>query len=213
MDVYAALLPVPTAMVMHGGTQLVSNVARALLLWRAVYVRGFAHYVVGALVAFGAMLGLSYVPDPLLVFLGLGAAPFLAALVPARWVDFQRPGAAVTCGFVVAAVQLLAGAAGPLLDVAFLDTRLSREQVVATKATTQVFSHLLKLAYFVPAMSSHTITPALAGCVLFATILGTRLGTLLLRRMSDQAFRRYSRRIVYAIGGVYLCKAGLLLWS
>jgi hypothetical protein len=28
--------------------------------------------------------------------------------------------------------------------------------------------------------------------------------------MTDEAFKRYSRAIVYAIGGVYLCKAGAL---
>lgn len=210
MGVYAALLPVPTAMVMHGGTQLVANLSRALLLRRSVYWRGFALYVVGALAAFAALWRLRYVPGPLVVFLGLGATPFIAALLPARAVDFQRPHAAVLCGCAVAAVQLLVGAAGPLLDVTFLDTRLNRQQVVATKAVTQVFSHLLKLVYFVPAVSDHSITPGLALAVLCATLCGTRLGTWLLQRLSDATFRRYSRRIVYAIGGIYLCKAGLI---
>jgi uncharacterized membrane protein YfcA len=209
MGVYATLLPVPTAMVMHGGTQLVANLSRALLLRRNVYWRGFALYVVGALAAFAALVRLHYVPDPLVVFLGLGATPFVAALLPARVLDFQQPRAAIGCGCAVAAVQLLAGAAGPLLDVAFLDTRLSRQEVVATKAVTQVFSHSLKLVYFVPALSGHSITPGLVLAVLAATLCGTRLGTWLLQRMSDELFRRYSRRIVYATGGIYLCKAGL----
>jgi uncharacterized protein len=212
MGVYAALLPIPTAMVMHGGTQLVSNAARALLLRRDVYWRGFWFYAIGSAAAFALMTSLAYVPDPLLVFLLLGVTPFAAQLVPPAWIDFQRPRAAVVCGFNVAAVQLLAGAAGPLLDVAFLDTKLSRTQVVATKAVTQVFSHVLKLLYFVPALERGTITPELALGVLLATLLGTRLGTYVLQRMSDDSFRRYSRGIVYAIGGAYLCKAGLMLW-
>lgn len=210
MGVYTALLPVPTAMVMHGGTQLVSNVARAVLLRRNVYWRGFGLYVVGALGAFALFLQVRYVPDPLVVFLGLGLTPFVAALLPTHLLDFQRPGAAVWTGFAVASGQLVAGAAGPLLDVAFLETRLTRQQVVATKAVTQVFSHLLKLAYFVPALKAGTITPALALCVLVATLLGTRLGTYVLERMSDDKFRRYSRRIIYAIGAGYLVKAGML---
>ncbi len=211
MGVYAALLPVPTAMVMHGGTQLVSNLARAGLLWRNVYWAGFARYVVGALAALLLFTRFHYVPEPLVVFVGLGVTPFLAALLPPRALDFERPSAALLVGFQVAAVQLLAGAAGPLLDVAFLDTRLTRQQVVATKAVTQVFSHTLKLVYFVPAMRAESVTPALALCVVCATLAGTRLGTYLLERMSDAAFRRYSRGLVYAIGGVYLCKAGLTL--
>src|SRR5207244_753334 len=133
-----------------------------------------------------------YVPDPLVVFLGLGLTPFVALLVPPRWLDFQRPGAAFVCGIQVAAVQLLAGAAGPLLDVSFLDTKLTRQEVVATKAVSQVFSHALKIVYFVPAMTSGAVSPALAAAVLVATLAGTRLGTYALERLSDELFRRYS---------------------
>jgi uncharacterized membrane protein YfcA len=213
MGVYAALLPVPTAMVMHGGTQLVANGSRALILRREVYWRGFRFYVAGALVAFGALFSLHYVPDPLVVFLGLGLAPFLAPLVPERLMNFERPTAALLCGFNVAAVQLLAGAAGPLLDVAFVRTTLTRHQVVATKAVTQVFSHMLKLAYFIPALEGGHITPALVALVLLATLVGTRLGTLVLARMSDDSFRRYTRWLISSIGVVYLCKAALLMLS
>ena len=213
MGVYTALLPVPTAMVMHGGTQLVANGLRALILRRDVYWRGFRWYVVGALCAFALLFSVHYVPDPLVVFLGLGLAPFVAPLLPARFMDFERRGAALLAGFNVASVQLVAGAAGPLLDVAFVRTTLTRHQVVATKAVTQVFSHLLKLVYFVPALEGELITPELALALLLATLLGTRLGTLVLARMSDSAFRRYTRALVYGIGVVYLCKAGALWWS
>jgi uncharacterized membrane protein YfcA len=127
--------------------------------------------------------------------------------------DFERRGAALLAGFNVASVQLVAGAAGPLLDVAFVRTKLTRHQVVATKAVTQVFSHSLKLIYFVPALEGALITTELVLALLLATLLGTLLGTLLLARMSDSAFRRSTRVIVYGIGVVYLCKAGALWWS
>ena len=82
-----------------------------------------------------------------MAYLGLGLAPFVAALLPARAIDFERLRGAFVCGLQVAAVQLLAGAAGPLLDIAFVDSRLSRTEVVATKAITQVCSHALELVY------------------------------------------------------------------
>lgn len=213
MGVYTALVPVPTAMVMHGGTQMVANGSRALILRHDVYWRGFGLYVIGALSALALVATVRYVPSPLVVFLGLGLAPFVAPLLPTAMMDFQRPSAAILTGFNVAAVQLLAGAAGPMLDVAFLRTALTRKQVVATKAVTQVFSHLLKLAYFVSAVEGDHITPLLALAVLAATLLGTRLGTYVLHRMSDESFRRYTRIIVYTIGVVYLCKAAALLFA
>jgi len=211
MGVFAALLPIPAAMVMHGGTQLVSNVSRAFILRAHVYWKGFGLYVVGSLVAYVAMSSVRYTPDPLVVFLGLGLTPFVAALVPSRWVDFQRTVPAVVTGFQVAAMQLIAGAAGPLLDIAFVDTKLDRNEIVATKAVTQVFSHALKLAYFLPAVSVAEFSPQLIAAILVATVAGTRLGTWLLERMSDVAFKRYTRVIVYGIGGMYLCRAGFLI--
>ncbi|MET0386558.1 MAG: sulfite exporter TauE/SafE family protein [Polyangiales bacterium] len=211
MGVFTLLLPVPTAMVLHGSTQLMSNASRAYILRAHVDWRSFAYYVAGSLLAFVVMLGIRYQPPPLMVFLGLGGTPFLAALLPRRWIDFERPPAAVLTGFLVAAMQLLAGAAGPLLDVAFVDTRLQRNQVVATKAVTQVFSHTLKLAYFLPALEVEALSPQLLAAMAVATIAGTRLGTWLLARMSEATFRRYTRAIVYAVGGMYLWKAGLLL--
>ena len=210
MGVYVALLPVPTAMVMHGGTQLISNVSCAWLLRGHVYWRGFVYYVAGSSVAFALMLGLHYTPDPLVVFLGLGLTPFIARLLPAEWLDFQRPRAALVTGFQVAAVQLMAGAAGPLLDIAFVDTQLDRNQVVATKAVTQVFSHSLKLLYFGAAVQLGELSAPLVAAIVLATLAGTRLGTAVLARLSDVAFKRYSRAIVLAIGAMYLFKAASL---
>lgn len=212
MGVYATLLPVPAAMVMHGSTQLLSNVSRALLLRRSVFWSGVGLYIAGALAAFAALYSVHWVPSPFLVFLGLGLTPFLAALLPKRLLDFERPRAAVATGVLVAALQLTAGAAGPVLDIAFVDSSLDREQVVATKAVTQCFSHSLKLIYFLPALSSGSIQPELLVCVFIATLLGTKLGTVVLKRMTDASFRRYSRAIIYAVGVMYLGKATLLLW-
>lgn len=200
-------------MVMHGATQLISNVSRAYILRAHVYWRGFLYYVGGSLVAYGVMQAVSFTPDPLIVFAGLGLTPFVAALLPSAWLDFERPRAAAMTGFQVVTMQLIAGAAGPLLDVAFVDTRLNRNQVVATKAATQVFSHCLKLAYFLPAVDGGEFSPQLIAAMLIATIAGTRLGTWVLERMSEANFKRYSRGIVYAIGGAYLCKAGFVLFT
>lgn len=211
MGVFTALLPVPAAMVLHGATQLVANVSRAYLLRAHIYWRGFACYIAGASLAFLLMRTVHSTPSSLVVFSGLGLTPFLAALLPSAWLDFQRPISAALTGFQVGAVQLIAGAAGPLLDIAFVDTRLDRNQVVATKAATQVFANSLKLAYFLEAIQSQTFSLQLVAALLVATLAGTRLGTWLLARMSDAAFKRYSRRIIYAIGLAYLCKAGWLL--
>jgi uncharacterized membrane protein YfcA len=211
MGVYAALLPVAAAMVLHGATQLLANGMRAAILWRDIYWRGLRFYLVGSLAAFVLLFQLRYVPHQGVVFLGLGLAPFVAALLPARLLDFERPGAAVLCGAQVVAVQLLAGAAGPLLDVAFVETRLSRTQVVATKAITQVFSHTLKLVYFIPLMTKGAPELETVLAILIATLIGTVMGTRILARLTDHTFRVWSRYIIYGIGAFYLYKACFVL--
>lgn len=116
----------------------------------------------------------------------------------------------ISSGFQVAALQLMTGAVGPLLDIAFVDTQLDRSQVVATKAVTQVASHSLKLVYFGAAVQSSELSWQLLAAVGIATLAGTRLGTAVLERLSDATFKRYSRMIVLGIGAMYLYKAASL---
>ena len=96
---------------------------------------------------------------------------------------------------------------GPLLDVAFVRTKLNRNQVVATKAATQVFSHILKLVYFATFLTGSELTVTLLLAILVATLAGTWAGTRILARMSERSFFTWSRYIVYAIGVMYLYKA------
>jgi uncharacterized membrane protein YfcA len=205
--VYALLLPVALAQVLHGATQLTANGARAAILWRSIHFRSVGHYLAGALPAFALLTGVQLVPDRLLVFLGLGLVPFVARLVPARLLDFERPLSAALCGASVMTTNLLAGAAGPLLDVAFVDTQLTKTEVVATKAFTQVLSHSLKLVFFAPLLGGAVLSPWLLAALTIATLLGTYAGTVLLNRLSEQGFRNASRRLVLAIGALYLVRA------
>jgi uncharacterized protein len=51
-------------------------------------------------------------------------------------------------GLFVATLSLAAGIAGPILDLFFVCSKMTRHAVVATKAMTQSLSHLLKILYF-----------------------------------------------------------------
>jgi uncharacterized membrane protein YfcA len=96
-------------------------------------------------------------------------------------------------------------------------TALTRHQIVATKAATQVFSHLMKIAvYGAPliATGGKGVPPwwvfALAVPL---SMLGTAAGGVLLNRLSDVDFKRYLRLILTAIGAVYLMQAARLYLS
>jgi hypothetical protein len=57
MAVFTTLLPVPTAMVMHGSTRLISNVARADILGSHIFVKGLLLYLAGSICAAGQQRG------------------------------------------------------------------------------------------------------------------------------------------------------------
>ena len=126
----------------------------------------------------------------------------------------MRPVQAFICGLGVTGVNLTAGVAGPILDVFFVRTTLTRHEIVATKAATQVFSHLTKIiVYGAPLLALHGA--GLPPLWVFAlaiplSMLGTAAGGLLLNRLSDVDFKRYLRLILTVIGAVYLVQAARL---
>ena len=213
MGVYAACLPVTQAMVLHGWTQAVANGLRAALLRREIQGSVLGGYLIGAAMAWLLLRWLHWVPSPAAVFCGIGAMPFLGRWLSGRvrLPDIGRSlPAAVLAGLLVNTVQGMAGVAGPLLDLFFVETTLGRKAVVATKAATQVISHLLKLAWFLE-VSPVRPEPWLLVATAAAAILGTVMGAQVLERLTDGRFRQLSRWLVLGIGGYYLLK-GTRLW-
>jgi len=155
-----------------------------------------------------------------MVFILLGLTAFLV-WIPKSWVDIDagRPLQAELCGFLVQTLNTLAGVAGPLLDLFFVKTELSRQTVVATKAATQVMAHGVKIAFWGFPLATLLGTPegaeafpplwALAA-IIPLSLLGTWLGGLVLERMTDANFRTWTKWIVTATGAVYLIQGAVL---
>jgi hypothetical protein len=158
----------------------------------------------------------AWVPSRPAVFLALGLVGLSVWLPAKRFrLDAQKPIHAFASGLLVTATNLLAGVAGPLLDIFFVRTELTRHQIVATKAFTQVFAHLAKvLVYGLPLLfaSMASEVPWLAIAIAIPlTMAGTRVGKAVLDRMSDMHFLAWTRWIVSAIGAVYLVRGLMVL--
>lgn len=213
MGVLAAVVPISTAMITHGAIQMVSNGWRAFLLRGDIAWGVFARYAAGSGLAVAALFALAWRPDRATLFLLLGLTPMLVWL-PRRWLDLdiERPGQAEAAGLVVQALNTTAGVAGPLLDVFFVRTEMTRQQIVATKATTQVLAHLVKIAFWsapiILAADRADLPPAwlIAGAIPLS-MAGTWAGGRVLAAMSDVDFKRWMKRIVTLIGAIYLARA------
>lgn len=217
MAIMLAVVPVSTAMVLHGVAQLTANTWRAWL-WR-VYVDWSVvwRYLIGLALAVTVLGMVAFVPERGMVLIALGILPFLALALPARVVpQVDKPYGAQLCGVFNGTVNLLAGVSGPLLDVFFVRSSMDRRAVVATKAACQSFAHAAKLVYFGALFDvwRHSELPpwVLVACVGLAAF-GTTLSRFVLERLGDASFRRWTRLIVMAIGVVCLAQGIAHYWG
>jgi uncharacterized protein len=212
MGALALVLPVAAAFVTHGILQLVANGWRAVLHRQHIVWRIIGWYGLASALAAGVVAAVAFAPSKPLLFLLLGLVPFLVWLPKNRFaLDAQRPAHALASGFMVTALNLTAGVAGPLLDIFFVRTSLNRHQIVATKAATQVFSHTAKIIVYgglLTGIGAAAIPPWwLFALAIPASMLGTAAGGKILDRIDDARFKAWTAWIVTGIGILYLIKA------
>jgi len=214
MGVLLAVMSVPAAMMLHGITQLASNGWRAFL-WRShVDWRVFRGYLYGSLAITALFAAFQFVVSKPIALIVMGLTPFLALVLPEKLhLNVERRGHASACGAVCTILSLTAGVSGPILDVFFVRSKMTRHAVVATKATTQSLSHLLKIAYFggILTVGRGQVEPWIAAMMVALAFVGTTLSTRVLEKMNDASFRMWTRRVVMVIGIAYLTSGILLL--
>jgi uncharacterized protein len=213
IGVLLALMPLPTAMVLHAITQMASNGWRAVLWrahirWRPVFV-----YFLGCAIALSIWSLIRYGPDKPIALLLLGATPFMARLMPK---DLKPNPESVWQGAVYGSIcmglMLMTGVIGPLLDTYFLGGNMDRRGIIATKATCQVGSHFTKLIYFGGIIDqAASLSPVMVLVAIAASMLGTTLSRRVLEAMSDQQFRRWANRLITTVASYYMLYGGWLL--
>ncbi len=207
-----SLLPVSSAMVLHAATQFTANGSRALLLRKHILWALLPLYLAGALLAIGLATYMVLIPEPAWVLLLIGAFAWAG-----QWsqslggLNITKPVTTLVCGFSVTFAQLIAGAAGPLLDLFYLNSALDRQAVVANKALTQTLGHCLRMAYYGVLINVNSeLVWWIFPLVIVAAITGTQTGVKILARWHDVGFQRISRQIILIIAtgcilrGVYL---------
>jgi uncharacterized protein len=207
MGVFLAFLPVPAAMLLHGIAQLTANAGRALLLRQQIDWRVAAGYAAGAAVALGLFAIARLVVGKSAALIVIGLTPFVALALPERLhLNVERRWHPFACGIVCLGLSLAAGIAGPMLDLFFVRSNMTRHATVATKATTQSLSHLIKIVYFgsVIAVQGTEVRPWLAAALVPLAFAGTSLSRHVLERMSDESFRRWTRWTITTLGAIYL---------
>ncbi len=213
MALLATTLPIAAAMLLHGAVQLTANASRAWFLRGHVRWSILPWYALGASAVLAIFSILVLVPNAGLVLVLIGLFS-LGARFSGHFaqLDVSRPGTAITCGIIVTAAQLLAGASGPLLDVFYLNSSLSRHAVIANKALTQAFGHAIKIGYYGLIVGVSDVLPTgFLAAALVAALLGTRSGTRLLDHINEERFRYWSGAIITMIAVICVVQGCWLL--
>ena len=205
------LLPVPVAMVFHGVIQIAANGSRSWLWRQHINWKVVLQFGAGTACALLTFSLFSFVPPKSLVLLMVGATPFVALSVPQRFApNIERGGQAFLAGLIGGTIQLVAGVTGPLLDIFYVRSGMTRQVNVATKSAAMVLGHVSKVVYFglmiaQPAGHDPVQWAVMAYAAVFA-VLGTQLSRRLLDKMSDKQFYWWTRRVILALGAVYVAQ-------
>ncbi|MCB0420602.1 MAG: TSUP family transporter [Bdellovibrionales bacterium] len=216
IGVLSLTFSIANAMILHGITQIGANGFRAFLLRRHIQFKVLLPYILGAGLGFLLFSAINFIPSKSTVLIAVGIFPFVSLLMPKSIpIDILKRKNAFICGISIITLQLLAGASGPILDVFFVKSSLNRHQIIATKAITQTLGHLIKLLYYSQILffsieESLEVPYLLFPVAIACAFLGTTGGKLVLDKLSEFQFQKYSKIAIALIGGLYILK-GLIL--
>lgn len=208
MGVFSFILSIPAAMVLHGLAQTVSNGSRVWLYRHHLRWGVLIPYSLGSFVILGLFIATSFVSNQGLVFLLIGSFPFFALMMPSSIaLDIERKPIAFLSGLVVTTAQMLAGASGPILDIFYLKSRLTRHEILGTKAITQTLGHIIKLGYYAFFLTLSIDLPTwIYPAVIIAAIFGNWMGKHVVEKIDDVVFKRVGRYAILAVGTLYIAK-------
>jgi uncharacterized membrane protein YfcA len=211
-------LPHGEAVPLHAAVQLVSNSSRIVVFRKSVDWPTVARFALG-------MVPGTFLAGVILWSLGQPgrAEPYLKILVGAYILALTflpRTKQAATAdtrhgftllGLVAGTAGLTVGAIGPLIAPLFARRDFIKERLIATKATCQMSTHLLKIpAFWLLGRIEFAKFSALLVAMAGVAVLGTLLGKRILGYVSPQLFTRLYQVALTIAGLKILIFDGLL---
>jgi uncharacterized protein len=191
LSVMTFFMPLKEIIPIHGMVQLISNSTRTIYLRKNIQWNLFLPAAIA--LPFGTALAVFLIKKIDHPQFALGLIVILIIYVvfkPKKLPNLNIPAWSFSLlGFMAGFLCLLIGATGPMLAPFFLRDDLKKEQIVATKSSIQIMTHLVKVPAFLfldfPYMKFLPIILAMT----IAAVLGTYLGVKLLGKINETAFR------------------------
>ncbi len=196
LGILKELVPLAVLIPIHGVAQLSSNFFRATMLLPHISFSLTIPFLMGAAIAsfLAAEVLLSLPPAALNFTIGFFILwstwfmPNLKKTVPSKFFFNDRI-IFFFLGIILTFLSVFIGATGPLLGPFLLNTKLTKEQMIATQASAQIFTHLFKvIAFYQIGIRLGEYSTMIARLVA-GVFIGTFLGTKLLKSFSENTFR------------------------
>lgn len=196
----------------HGIVQLASNSSRTLFLRKSVHKKITTFFFLGApLGTFIAFKLITFIPDKKYFLIPIAFLIFYTLFKPKKLPPLKIPfWGFIPLGILTGIMGPLVGATGPLLAPFFLRDDLNKEEIVATKAVTQTFGHLLKIPLFLKLGFNYQSYWILLVAMVLSAIIGTKLGVTLLGRVSEKFFKLIYQTALFLAGMRILYKIFLV---
>ncbi|MGY8780187.1 MAG: sulfite exporter TauE/SafE family protein [Fidelibacterota bacterium] len=186
---------------LHGVIQLVSNGTRVTVYRSHIHKNIFKKFIAGLIPGLFLSAGLVFA---LIQYYNVSSAAelkidFLKPLIGIYIIWFlylRKKGKSVSdkaflwMGGLSGLATVFIGAAGPLIAPFFINRKITKENVIATKAACQFFGHLGKLPIFIFMFDVNYLNQGTLLFPLFiAVYFGTKFGKRMLGKLPESTFR------------------------
>lgn len=192
LSVMTFFMPMSVIIPIHGLVQLISNFSRLIIQRKNILYRFTLYYLLG--LPFGVLLAVYFLKFYLKDYHALVVVIILitySIFKPKRMPQLKLNTYGWTMlGIATGILAIIAGAVGPLIAPFFIRDDLKKEEIIATKASLQMFAHFMKIPAFYYLDFNYSQYFPMIICLGIMAILGTKIGSLLLHKVNDLIFKR-----------------------
>lgn len=193
---YEILIPI------HGVVQLLSNGSRSFILRKNINKKLFFIYLLGAPIgAYAGKLLLPYATNTQWPMILLALLIFYTVLNPKIEYQLKIPNwGYFFVGIITGLLAIFTGAVGPFLTNFFIRDDMKKEEIVATLASFQIITHILKIPVFLSFNFPYQKYALLFCLLAISSSFGSYLGVKLLKKISMELFTKLIKIFLFFSG-------------
>ncbi|MAX30436.1 MAG: hypothetical protein CMG14_06125 [Candidatus Marinimicrobia bacterium] len=196
---------------LHGIIQLISNTTRTFVFRKHLKMKLIKEFLIGAIIGAGLSATIIFL---LIKFFEVSSASeikvdFLKPIIGIFiiWYLFlkgpkkeKESKSFIKVGGISGLASIFVGATGPLIAPFFLNSNLSKENIIANKAACQMITHLTKIPLFIFFFNVNYIGEyKLLFPLILAVFIGTNFGKKILNMIPEKLFVRLFKTTLFII--------------